>query len=125
MIAGVIFLVGSALVAVLWGVLGMILYSVAGERGLNAVSETAFGYALGSALLLIPVFAGAAKLSHIVARKPHRHCLVFGFVALGLITLPALMSGQWSVTWQTTPYYVAIVPTALLGGFVGTRFGRG
>ncbi len=124
MTACAIFLSGVLVVAMLWVVLGMTLYAIAGEPGLDAVSDTVLLSVLGCLLLLLPVFVGAWRLSRTVDTQAHRHCLVFGFVALALIGLPALMSGRLSISWQATPYYVAIVPTALLGGLIGRRTRR-
>jgi hypothetical protein len=127
MIAGLVFLIGTFIVAIVWLVLGLTLFAIAGTRGLDAVSETPFGYVLGTVLLLVPVLVGGLKVSQIIAQETdsakdsYRHCLVFGLLALTLIGLPALMSGLDSFNWQTTPFYVAIIPTALLGGWLGTR----
>ncbi len=119
--ACLVFLIGCGVVVVVWGLLGLTLFAIAGERGLNWLGDTPLGYALGDLLLLLPVLAGAWKLSRAGVEKAMKHCFVFGCVALVLIGLQGVVSGALCLDWHTTPYYLAVVPTALLGGVLGRR----
>ncbi len=117
--AGIVTLLAFGVVILAWLALGILLFAVAGDRGLDAVSRSQTGQIAAHVLLLLPILAGAWRLSREVEYQLARHCLVFGVVAAGLIVLPAILSGGINGSWWTLLYYAAIIPTALAGGAIG------
>jgi hypothetical protein len=120
-IACLVSLVGLVVIGFVWGIIGFALYATAGEEGIDTISQGIFGNVIGIFLSLIPIVIGAVYLTRCVSDEIGKHCLVFGVVSLALTVALALAYEDFGFAWNDIVYYLAIVPTALLGQFIGER----
>jgi hypothetical protein len=113
------FILGAVL-AVAWGICGMIVFATIGDDA-ERLSESPLAHIGGWLVGLIPIAAGTVYLVKSISSDYVKHCLVFVGINIAISIVFIIVFPDDDNSWGDIVYYLTMFPVSLVTCVVARR----